>query len=302
MSALLALLQKKKQYIDAGKRGKTAKIPDGRSRWRFFPSWRGEGQAFWHDFGQHFIKKPDGTMAAVYICTDKTFGKPCEVCDAIGQATKACTDDATMKLLADSGAAGRVLVNAFHLDGDKPGEVQILELPPTVFNELVGIATEWEEGGESIFDVTAGREVVINRSGAGKLTKYSAQVSAKNSVAVPGVEILKKLHDLDAYVQQESEERRARALNSVRSTAGLLTAPGTGFTPSVPAGLPLAAAGAATLMDDDEPAAPPPRRTAAPAADVEDVVERAAPKAAAPAAAVSESTGDADLDELLAGL
>lgn len=307
MSALLDLLKQKKQDLAAGKRRKTIKPTDGRGRYRILPSWRGDGQQFWHDFGQHFVKNAAKEITAIYMCTDKTFGRPCSVCEAIGQGIKSATDDYTMEILKDARSTGRVLLNVLHLDGPTPGEVQILELPPTVFGQVIEIAQEWEEAGESIFALNGGKDIIVSREGSGKNTKYTSQVAAKSLPVDPSV--LAKLHNLDEYVRQESSEQMARALNSVRSVSGLLPAP------SASSGLPAAAsaAGAATLVDDDPyAAAPPPVRRAAPAESVEDVTPRpvvrpaAAPApapapavAAAPAAVADSSLGDPELDALL---
>jgi hypothetical protein len=313
MSALLELLKNKKQDLASGKRRKTVKPAAGRSRWRILQSWRGAGQQFWHDFGQHFVKNADNTIAAIYVCTDKTFGRPCPVCDAVQSAIKGATDDATMELLKEAKSAGRVLLNAVQLDGPTPGEVQILELAPTVFEQVLGIATEYEEAGESIImgDGNPGSDIIITREGTGKNTKYQTMLAAKASAVSP--DVLTKLHDLDAYVQQESVEQQQRALNSVRSVAGLLAAPAAAG--ARPSGLPEAAAGAAELVDDDYAVAAPRKPAAKPAAaakkldeeitDVPDLPAKAAAKpAAAPAAATTagEPTGDPDLDELLSQL
>lgn len=302
MSALLELLKQKKQAIDAGRKGRTEKIPDGTSRWRILGSWRGAGdQQFWHDFGQHFIKDTAGAVKAIYMCTEKTFNRPCAVCDAVAHGIKGATDDAMLKALTDAKSGSRVLVNAMHLDSGEPHKVHILELPPTVFEQLVTIATEWEEGGSGILGAT-GRDLTIGRTGAGKNTKYVVQVSPKVT-DVPAA--LFKPHDLDAYVAQESAEQQQRAIGMVRSVAGLL--PG----PAATSGLPLAAAGAASL--EEEPAAAPPRRAPAPAPVFEDVPDLnevpARPPAAAPApapvaapAAAAAGGADTDLEDLLASL
>lgn len=302
MSALLELLKQKKQAIDASRKGRTEKLPDGTSRWRILGSWRGAADPqFWHDFGQHFIKDTAGAVKAIYMCTEKTFNRPCAVCDAVGHGIKGATDDAMLKALTDAKSSSRVLVNAMHLDSGEPHKVHILELPPTVFEQLVTIATEWEEGGQGILGAS-GRDLSISRSGTGKNTKYVVQVSPK-VMEIPASAF--KPNDLDAYVAQESVEQQQRAISTVRAVAGLL--PG----PASTSGLPLAAAGAAMLVDE-EPAAAPPRRAApAPAAfeDVPDLAEVAAappPRpAAAPthvAAAAAPSGGDAELDDLLASL
>lgn len=314
MSALLDLLKAKKQDLAAGKRRKTAKPTEGRTRWRILPSWRGDGQQFWHDFGQHFVKNAAKELKAVYICTEKTFGKPCEICDSLGHAIKGTTDDATMELLKDARSNGRVLLNALHLDGPTPGEVQILELPPSVFGSIIEIAQEWEEAGESILALgSAGKDIIISREGSGKNTKYVVQVAAK-ATNVPA-DVTSRLHNLDEYVQQESLEAQRRALEVVRNV-GALPAPAASTAASLRAGGP-------SVMDEtDDPyavAEPPARRAAAPAAAAtppwtppaeafEDVPDLAAAPIAAPAkpapvaAPAAASTGDDDLDAMLKSL
>lgn len=318
--SLLDLLKAKKQSLAAGKKGKTIKPQNGRGLYRVLPSWRGAGQQFWHDFGQHFIKDSAGNIMAIYVDTEKTFGRPSELNALIGQAIKSTTDDATMNLLKEARSSGSVLLNVLHVDGDKPNEVQILEIRPSVFEQIVNIAQEYEEAGESIFDVTAGRELIINREGTGLKTKYSVQVAAKNKGSVPA-DVLKNLHDLDAYVQQENAEGQFRALNAIKSIAGLLPAPTAGGASGIPTAgrLPAPAAGAAAIEEDDPYAvAPPPGKGATPSVaedspfeDVPEPTPAPAPAAAKPkptpapapaAAAADETTGDPDLDALLAGL
>lgn len=297
MSSLLELLKQKKQQMAAGRK-KTAKIPDGNSRWRILPSWRKEGGQFWHDFGAHYIRTPGAEKPVVYVCTEKTFGKPCEVCSTLGAAIKATTDDATLKLLQDARSGGRVLVNAVQLDSEAPGEVVILELPPTLFEQIVNIAQEWEEAGESIFGAGPGKgkDLLVTREGTGKATKYQVQVSPK--VTSLSVDVLKKLNNLDEFVAQESDEGRQRALTSVKAAAGLISAPTTaaGIAPSR-----LAAPAAARTIIEDDVVDVPHREVSAPAPAPAPAPVAAAP-APAPAPAADEGSGDPELDALLKSL
>ena len=312
--SLADLLKAKQQSLAAGKRGRTIKPANGRGRYRILPSWRKDNGQFWHDFGQHFVKDASGALTAIYMCTDKTFGRPCGVCAVISDAIKSTSDDATMDTLKEARASGSILLNVLHLDGPTPGEVQILEIRPTLFEQIVGIAQEYEAAGISILDITAGKEIIIGREGMGKNTKYSALTSALNTGVVPA-NVMDKLHDLDAYVQQESADGNLRALNSVRAVAGMLSGPS-----GIPTAgrLPAAMAGAAMLVDEYATAPKPiPLPIAAPVAapvafaDVPNFAPApapvAAPVAAAPApvaapAASASGTGDAELDRMLAEL
>jgi hypothetical protein len=319
--SLLDLIKEKQAAIAATRRGRTVKPPPGRSTWRILPSWRGENEQFWHDFAQHFIKDASENILAIYVDTEKTFGIPSEINALIGQAIKETTDDTTMTLLKNAKSSAGVLLNAIQVDGDKPGEVQILEVRPSVFHAILNVAQEYEDAKESIFDIKAGRELIIHRDGAGLNTKYTVNAAAKNKGVVPA-DVMKKLHNLDDYVKQENAEGAFKALNAVRQIAGLLPAPGTGGAGRVPTGIPTAAraalpaAGAAAIEDDYAVAPRPTPKAAVPSVEAfEDVPEvavrpvakatpapAAAPAVAAAADTTADLTGDPDLDAMLASL
>lgn len=301
-NALMELLKQKKAALASNRRAKTVKPEDGRSRWRILPGWREGDPTFYHDFGQHFIKDAAGEVKAVYICVDKTFGKPCSVCSAVESAVKSTMDDAMVELLKSAKAGHRILVNALHVDGPNPTEPVILELAPTVFEGILNIIMEW---GEETLSLDAGKDVIIERSGKGKNTKYSVQIAAKSAPVDPAV--MKKITNLDEYVAQESEEQAARALTNLSAVAGLLpaAAPAVGTTVATPSlrDLSIDEQDAALRELEGELAAPAPApapATPAPAVATPAAVAEAAPAATpAPAAAV---TGDSELDQLLAAL
>jgi hypothetical protein len=219
--SLMELLQKRKAATGGQK---TIKPKAGRNRYRILPGWRTNGDpTFFHDFGQHFIKDAAGQVKAVYICADKTFGRPCEVCDAVAQGIQMSTDDVMKKRIEDAKSSGRVLLNVLELDGTQPTVPQILEVAPTVFNGKKGVGgiislfDEWP----NMLDPNTGNDIIVEKSGTGLDTAYSVQIAGA-SKPVPA-EALAKLCDLDAYVMQENEQAQQRALASVRSVAGLPT-------------------------------------------------------------------------------
>jgi len=317
--ALLALIAQRKAAVS---RQKTIKPKDGRNRYRILPGWKANlgDPRFYMDFGQHFVKDALGAIKAVYICVDKTFGKPCQVCDTIAHGIMNTHDDATKKRLEEAKSSARVLLNVLEIDGPTPTVPQILEVAPSVFNGkkgvggIIGLFAEWP----TMLDPNTGHDIIIEKTGSGKNdTTYSVQI-AGSSKPVPA-EALTKLHDLDKFVQVESEEAMRRALTSVQAISGLLAAPGglgTGGdrpatpapalpfnpTPSVIAPPPSVTAAA--------PAVPTPAVVVAPAAPAAVVqaaaapvsVPNPAPAANAAPAAPAPSTGDQELDKLLADL
>jgi hypothetical protein len=306
----------------------TIKPKAGRNRYRVLPGWRKNGDVtFFHDFGQHFIKDAAGAVKAVYICTDKTFGKPCEICDAVAMGIQMSTDDATAKRIKDTGSSGRVLLNVLELDGTSPTIPQVLEVAPSVFNGkkgvggILGLFGEWP----NMLDPVAGQDIIVNKAGAGLDTVYAVEIAGASKPVPP--EALLKLVDIDAYVAQENAQAAQRALSATRAMAGLppvSASPAIGYTPATgvygaqPApqpwevdetldiGAAAAAAPAAAVVEAAVVAAAPVAAVAAVAQPVAAVavVQPVAAAAVAPAAvaAVATSTGDAELDALLAGL
>lgn len=211
-SKLMGLMKDKKAAM--AKRDRTVKPHDGKNRIVLLPGWEaGNEHVYFHDFGQHYIKNAAGDIQAVYPCNDSTFGQPCAVCAALSDATRNAPDDATISLLGEAKASRRVLLNVLVLDGDKPNEPVIYEVAPTVFGAIVDLIEEW---GIEAFK----REIVIERSGKGLNTKYTAQISPKTVGVAPAT--LGKIHNLAEYVKQESEEQQRRAIGAIGAIGGRL--------------------------------------------------------------------------------
>lgn len=237
---LMEALKQKKQQIQAasGQREKTVKPSPGKTRWRILPTWRTDGNPeFWHDFGQHFIKglTPSETgsyLKSVYVCTMKTYGKPCPICSAIEEGIRQSTNDDVVKALNDSKAGNSILMNALARDGEDPNTPVILEVRPSVFKQIIEIIETYEQ---DITDLDDGIDIVISREGKGLNTKYSVMPAPKSAAVDKSV--MSKLHNLDDYVAQEHEEAKQRALGAVTDTAGVaLAAPAAGALASPTSG------------------------------------------------------------------
>jgi hypothetical protein len=220
--SIMDMVKAKKAAIQAtsGRREQTHKPSPGKNRYRILPSWRGaEDATFFHDFGQHFVKDAAGQLKAVYVCVEKTFGRPCDVCEALAAASVSEAGEAVKDAIKESRSKGRVLVNALHLDGEDPTAPVILDLTPTTFEKVLSL---FEEYG-NITDLDEGSDIVITRTGKGLNTEYTVIAAAK-SKPVPA-SVLKRLNDLDKYVMQEYDEGRLKAIAAVSSVSGLLPAP-----------------------------------------------------------------------------
>lgn len=219
-----------KQKDMAAKKSRTSTLKPlpGKHTYRILPSWRGAGDAqFWHDFSMHFIKtKESGAKpAAVYVCSEKTFGKPCEVCDSIKKLMAVSKDDDMTKTLKEAQSAQRYLMNVLHRSGAEPDKVQTLEVGQGVFESICNLIGEYGD----ITELASGVDLVITRTGAGLDTKYSVMPAAK-SAPVPA-SIIASLQNLDEFVAQENPAGETKALTAVGTIAGLLpstSASGTG--------------------------------------------------------------------------
>ncbi len=218
---LQELMKQKKAALK--QKQKTLKPENGTRRFVILPGWRkGDEHIYFHEFGMHFIKDAAGELKAIYPCLDATYGRPCPVCDGVAAAIRATTDDSMVKILEEA-ACGlkkqKYLLNVLALDSTDPDVPQILEVPKTVYKEIVELMGGWSE---SIFDPNEAQIITISRDGTGLLTKYSVQVSPKKHPIPKGV--MAKLNNLDDYVAQENEEAARRAIGAINNVAGLLPA------------------------------------------------------------------------------
>lgn len=229
-TALMEKIRAKRKDIQAktGKRDDVLRVPKGKHKFRILPCHPDSAELgeFWADFGQHFIKSDEKNeqgnfkVKSVYVCVDKTFGKPCPICEGIESLVPQATDDDAMNLLEESKCKrAEVLINVLHRTGDKPDTPQILQLTPTTFETILGLMEEYDD----ITDLNEGTDIIIERSGVGLNTKYTVMPAAKSQPV--SEDVLTQMTDLKAYVLQEHDEGLKRALTALNATVGLLDAP-----------------------------------------------------------------------------
>lgn len=279
-NSIADLIKSKKQDIASKKAAhmRTLKPLDGKHTYRILPSWRivtraDEGEKahpFWHDFAMHYVRESESAKPTAYICVDKTFGQPCDVCSGIGQGIKASHDDATVELLKQANATQKYLLNVLHLSGPNPTDVQVIEVGQGVFDSILSFVEEYGD----ITDLKTGWPIIITREGTGLNTKYTVMPGFKPGAAPAALDpsIMSKLVDLDAAVSQENETRLRIALQGLAKVSGILP----------PAGL--AAGGSRPSLVD--------------MSDVEDLDEEEESAVVSAAGDVS----DDDLDDILADL
>lgn len=237
---LMEMVKQKKAALKT--KDKTIKPQPGTNRYILLPGWRkGEEHVWYHDFGQHFIKNAADEIQAVYPCNEAIFGKPCPVCEGLNRAQHAAADDETVELLKKAKSNRRHLVNVLALDSEDPNTPQILELTTTAFGQLLEAVEEW---AATMFDSDEAQIFSVTREGKGLNTKYSVQVSNKKQAHPKGV--LAKLHNLDEYVVQESDEQKRKALSAISAVAGI------GYTSDKPATTLAIGSGGSTHAEDED--------------------------------------------------
>jgi gp32 DNA binding protein like len=305
MSLLDAIKNKRSALAAKSGRERAVKLSSNKNLIRLLPNWTGAADGeFSQDFGQHFIKDKAGKIQAVYICTATTFGKQCEVCNEIARHAAETTDEDMVKVLSEARSSSRVLVNAIYMNGahaNAKTDPVLLELPPSVFGMILGIAeTYLEDHGINIFDLAEGYDLVVNKTGSGRDTEYTV-VAAPKPRAIPA-NTLEKARDLNAYAQQEYQAGLQKAIASLGAVMGGSGAPQlTGPSGGTPAQKPTAAqnlAAQAPVDFDDvlegELGGDAPFPPADPAPVVQKPVVQKQAAAAAPAANVSDDLSELD--------
>ncbi|MGZ8172961.1 MAG: hypothetical protein ACXWT0_03850 [Methylobacter sp.] len=222
MASLKEMLAAKRGEIakSSGQFAKTVKLKSGKQRFRLLPSWLGQNEfKFWQEFGQHFIKDSDGKLKAVYVCTEKTYQKPCPVCDAIRDGIQAAENDDTKELMKEALASQRILLNVLQVESDRETPV-VLEITAGTLDKILSIIEdnldEEDETFNLLTNINTGLDIIIDRQGTGLNTKYDVNAALKGSKPV-NPDVLKKLVNLTEFVAQEAELGLLKATEAVKA-------------------------------------------------------------------------------------
>lgn len=300
-SLLEKIAAKRKEIKAKTNRTDIIKPAPGKHKYRILPA--KEGDMFWADFGRHYVKNTEGKMAAVYVCVEQTFGKPCAICQEIARAGKQASDDNELKMLEESRCKrADVLLNVLHLSSaEKAGTPQVMGISPTTFDKILAVFEEYQTEGIDITSLSDGIDIVIERTGAGLNTEYTVMAAVK-SKPVP-VTVMDNITNLQEFVQQESEADLRKAVNAVNAIVGIIDTP-INAAISAPVSRPAISAPASVADDvsDDE------LNSLIEDAEYEEVkatgTSDAAPFDTAPAkpSAPAASHSDVDIDALLGEL
>lgn len=230
MTTLLEQLQTKRQEIADKKTGgkNPYKFKMKKTILRILPSWRpatAEKQPIYHDWGQAFIKDLDGNTLAVIGDRRMSYGEVDPIRNLIQSAMGEASTDAQREHYKQMLAKPRVLVNALVLnDSDVDANTaEIIDFSQNQFDTILPLMEAILMDGENPLDLEAGYNLVVEKEGAGLLTRYKLYFERKPSKV--SASVLDTLVDLDAYVRSKcaDTDRAINALKSVTQGAALPT-------------------------------------------------------------------------------
>lgn len=295
--------------------GRAIKLKEGKTTIRILQ--KNDTDKFYAELGVHWIKtSKDGKPIAVVGCESHVHDRECAICTAIDKAAKAATDDATLDVIKEWRVKKSVLLQVVLRSGDTADEskAQILDIPSSLFNDILSMISEYYQDHGNILNPEKGFDFVIERKGKGVDTTYT--VMPKPGAKAVSKAALESMIDLDKFIDTEffrGDEIKAlnamssmmgfdlgqRALGNARAAgAGLLTSSGA------------AVAGAEVKNDMNLTLAQSLADASSATATAAATTAAVTPAASAPSAKTSialepdadEGITEEDLDEILAGL
>lgn len=230
-SALMNLLNKARGDI-AAKRGNNVdmtRLKDGDNYLRLFPNKDDPDGMFYQMWGMHFVKykNDEGKEATTaYVCDQHTHGRACQLCEMVMEGKARYKGDKVMEeRISSMRATPRYLVNGVvsaREDFADAKETQLIELPATVFDDILKVI------GEDLSDdignplsKTDGYAFCITRTGSGRDTKYSVSPKRKVWKGDIDVKFWNKQHDLVAFANQADETKLLATTRAMSRLIGI---------------------------------------------------------------------------------
>ena len=221
-SALLEAVKNAKNKYSRSD-NKHLKPKEGRNAYRIViptdPNLLGANGEFWADLGVHWIKTSlKGKPLAVVGSRDVCFGEACEVgfaqAAALEHANTSGYDEDTVNLIKEMRAQKSVLFLAIDRTTDaKAQSVEILEVRPSVAQQIMDQYLQYLDAGSEMFDLKSGVDLIITRTGKGLQTEYSVNVRPGVSQPV-SADALRGCVSLREHIEKEyfkGDEKKAIA-------------------------------------------------------------------------------------------
>lgn len=201
-------------------------IPSGVSSIRILPPWSPAGNIALRVF-MHPIEFKDESMSYTkynWTCVNKTYGKPCPICDGLQHMAAAGVD-----ISAYEANRSQFYVNAIvMMDAAKKtseGSHVVARIPKTMYDWIVSQITNPMIG--DITDTNAGIDVFVTRTGTGLGTEYSMTLSPNGRQPIPPAYLdqITSLYDLDDIFSAGPLPNQVEPLlNHLKRSAGFIAA------------------------------------------------------------------------------
>jgi len=181
------------------------KLGEGRHRVRFVPPRAGDATPF-KVVVEHFLKAKNGQRAVFACPRNSDTPTKCPACEEFfklhGSSNPLDKDEARNYKV-------RTRIYANVRDRGKPETVRILAFPRTVWDGILRIAKDSEEGGDFVDPTESGFDMIITRKGTTMTdTKYTVTPSRTGSALAESSEELEEFietqYDLDRYAHVPS--------------------------------------------------------------------------------------------------
>ncbi len=195
-----------KEHASLGRGLPVLKLKVGTNIFRVLPARTGSGSKnpfvkFWvHGIGE-------GSSFRSFQCPYNTLGASCPVCDKVSALMRTGNE-------ADRQAADRikakleVYCNVIDMKDQDKG-VQVLRCAEGTYRDLLGfmVPKSADEPAVNFTNPMTGMNVLIEREGEGKKTKYKTSLSRSGPKPLPDLSVLEKMHDLSKAVRAMPAEQ-----------------------------------------------------------------------------------------------
>lgn len=227
----------KTEWESTAQRKPTLKLQEGRNVLRILPPPPGEKRPF-KVFWVHGVG--DKSDFRSFQCPEKTLGQPCPACEKVSELYRTGNG-------VDREAANKMRVkreaycNVVDMAHPEKG-VQVLRLAEGTYRDLLGFMVPDDKTGEPGVNYThpiTGMNVIINREGTDRTTKYKVELGRSGPKPIADMKWLEQMHDLSNFVRAMPAEQVVALLE--------------GRQPDAPRQLPAGeAAGPGSIADDPD--------------------------------------------------
>lgn len=179
-------------------------IPSGMSAIRILPPWDPSGRVALPVYMHPIEFQGKGMKYKKYnwTCVNKTFNKPCPICDGLAKLSESGVDISNWEANRRQFYFNAIVIsdptyNEAKKEGTAPGTLVVFRAPKTLYDWVISQITNPMVG--DITSVTNGIDVYITKSGSGLGTEYSMTLSPNGRQPIPPqyLEKITSLYNLD---------------------------------------------------------------------------------------------------------